>query len=180
VTVLFGGDDGSNYLGDTWEWDGLTWTLVATSGPTPSTGTALAFDSARSVTVLAGIYQPGQTGSTWEWDGLSWTLVTLDGPPWQEYHGMAYDSVRNVTVLTGGFTPSNESVDSGTWEYGSLAYPDIDRNCEIDASDQSLLGACLNGPDTLPLHEPCRDADLDLDGDIDMADYSELQQAANA
>ena len=33
VTVLFGGDNGSN-LGDTWEWNGSTWTQLSTKGPT--------------------------------------------------------------------------------------------------------------------------------------------------
>src|ERR1035441_6585189 len=32
-TVLFGGYDGSSYLGDTWEWNGANWTQVATTGP---------------------------------------------------------------------------------------------------------------------------------------------------
>ena len=30
VTVLFGGYDGANYLGDTWEWNGTSWTQVGT------------------------------------------------------------------------------------------------------------------------------------------------------
>jgi len=33
--VLFGGDDGTNLLGDTWTWDGATWQQVATTGPSP-------------------------------------------------------------------------------------------------------------------------------------------------
>jgi hypothetical protein len=28
-TVLFGGHDGENVFGDTWEWDGRRWTLQA-------------------------------------------------------------------------------------------------------------------------------------------------------
>ena len=32
-TVLFGGAIGSGYAGDTWEWDGATWTQVAAGGP---------------------------------------------------------------------------------------------------------------------------------------------------
>jgi len=27
--VLFGGHDGENVFGDTWEWDGTAWALVA-------------------------------------------------------------------------------------------------------------------------------------------------------
>src|SRR5262249_17570221 len=45
--VLFGGSTGSGDLGDTWEWDGPTWTQRATTGPSPRHGHAMAYDSAR-------------------------------------------------------------------------------------------------------------------------------------
>src|SRR5262245_56732341 len=57
VTVLFGGDlSYYNLTGETWEWDGDTWTLRATSGPTARVAHAMAYDSARGVTVLFGGY----------------------------------------------------------------------------------------------------------------------------
>src|SRR5262245_30251395 len=54
VTVLFGGWNGREADGETWEWDGNTWTLRATTGPSPRTEHAMAYDSARGVTVLFG------------------------------------------------------------------------------------------------------------------------------
>ena len=53
VTVLFGGWDGS-YKGDTWEWEGTTWTLLSEVGPPGRLYSAMAYDSARAVTVLFG------------------------------------------------------------------------------------------------------------------------------
>jgi len=74
VTVLFGGNDGSypyyNYKGDTWEWDGTTWTPRSLTGPSPRAGHAMAYDDARGVTMLfGGFFDPAPysfLGDTWE------------------------------------------------------------------------------------------------------------------
>ena len=56
VTVLFGGwsDNRLVHPPATWEWDGQTWTLRATSGPSARVSHTMAYDSARGVTVLFG------------------------------------------------------------------------------------------------------------------------------
>jgi hypothetical protein len=75
---------------------------------------AMAYDSARGVTVLFG----GRDGSsyfndTWEWDGSDWVLRTpATVPPARFEHAMAYDSAREVTVLFAGSNQLND-----TWEY---------------------------------------------------------------
>ena len=53
VTVLFGGGT-VPANGDTWEWNGSTWSVRARSGPSPRGGHAVAFDTARANTVLFG------------------------------------------------------------------------------------------------------------------------------
>ena len=60
-TVLFGGTTtGNDYLGDTWEWNGAgggAWNQRMVSGPlapSPRYNHAIAYDSARGVTVLFG------------------------------------------------------------------------------------------------------------------------------
>jgi len=70
---------------------------------------AMAYDSARGVTVLFG----GIPGSdeTWEWDGTHWSQRFPAASPIASYHAMAYDSARGVTVLFGGAS-GNE-----TWEW---------------------------------------------------------------
>ncbi|MDO8630142.1 MAG: kelch repeat-containing protein, partial [Phycisphaerales bacterium] len=104
VTVLFGGRSWtypgpSITYGDTWEWDGTIWTLRSTSGPSPRSDHAMAYDEARGVVILFGGYfyvSLADTfikfGDTWEWDGVTWTLRSATGPPPRSGHAMAYDS----------------------------------------------------------------------------------------
>ncbi len=51
----------------------VTWTQVATSGPTPRQGHGLVYDSTQEVTVLFEGAHPSDDGTgvddTWEWDG---------------------------------------------------------------------------------------------------------------
>jgi hypothetical protein len=126
-TVLFGGTpDGSlaGALGDTWEWDGATWTLEAPHGGSPPARawSAMVYDSARHVSVLfGGLGEEGILDDTWEWDGKSWTQVaTSGGPPPSYQHMMAFDSRRNVTVLVGGV--GDLQWPSGTWEWDGSSW----------------------------------------------------------
>ena len=121
VTVLFGGLDPSATVqpyGDSWEWDGTTWSQVASSGPGRRHAHAMAFDAQRNKTVLFGGYggQPltilGLVPETWEYDGASWADATpATAPSARRWSAMAYDSQRGVTVLFGGFAPND------TWEW---------------------------------------------------------------
>lgn len=116
-TVLFGGYDGPPSLifnRDTWEWDGSTWTLMATTGPPGRISHAMAYDSQRGRTVLFG--GDPITSDTWEWNGSTWTLMATTGPSARRTHAMAYDSHRGRTVLVGGM--DNLLVYPGdTWEW---------------------------------------------------------------
>ncbi len=75
VTVLFGGQitqyEGG-VSGETWEWNGNSWTQRVVGGPSPRSGHAMAYDSVRGVTVLFGGDtgdNPFANGETWEWNG---------------------------------------------------------------------------------------------------------------
>ena len=104
VTVLFGGStSGFSLLGDTWEWDGTTWTQRMVLGPGPRFRHAMAYDSRRGVTVLfGGVGRLFYLNDTWEWDGTTWTQRTPALSPSPRYAPMAYDTARGVTVLFGG------------------------------------------------------------------------------
>ena len=78
VTILFGGTAADGPNGETWEYDGTTWTLRPSSGPSPRYGHALAYDSARAVTVLFG---GNDDWVTWESDGTEWKSRATPGPP---------------------------------------------------------------------------------------------------
>lgn len=115
--VLFGGSFEGAALGDTWEWDGASWTFMAMHGPSPRYWHAMAYDAGRQVVVLFG----GQLGSsqsreTWEWDGEGWTLRSNGGPTSREQHAMAYDRARGVTVLFGGLTGGARSRENWEWD----------------------------------------------------------------
>ena len=71
--------------------------------PGPRFGHAMAYDSARGVTVTFG----GENfldlfGDTWEWDSTSWTQRSTSGPTKRKLHSIAYDDARGVSVLFGG------------------------------------------------------------------------------
>ena len=105
--VLFGGRDASNNFnwGDTWEWDGSTWSQVSTSGPAARHRHSMAYDSTRNVTVLFGgdaINSSNSLGDTWEWNGSTWLQFAAVGPPQRNDHAMAYDSQNGRLVLFGG------------------------------------------------------------------------------
>jgi hypothetical protein len=75
--LLFGGSDGVNTLGDSWKWDGASFTKLAISGPPARLSAAMALDSKRGKVVLYG----GQNAAgaaladTWEFDGAAWTRI---------------------------------------------------------------------------------------------------------
>lgn len=124
VTVLFGGDDGSQIRSDTWEWDGDTWTeRNPHSSPPARYHHALAYDSARGVSVLFGGRNNGEIlGDTWEWDGSSWTESTPTvSPPSRWIHAMTYDSTREVVVLFGGTGDCGGSCND-TWEWDGTTW----------------------------------------------------------
>ncbi len=119
VTVLFGGDDGNDFLNDTWEWDGTEWTRrFPANNPTARNGHGLAYDSARGVTVLFGGYNGSSyLGDTWEWDGTDWTQRSpANKPTVRGFHALAYDSARGVTVLFGGYDGNVYMNDTWEWD----------------------------------------------------------------
>jgi hypothetical protein len=95
-------------------WDGEAWLLRANTGPTPRLWHAMAYDSARGVTVLFGGYDGSYRGDTWEWNGQTWSLRANTGPTPRHSHAMAYDSTRRVTVLFSGYDGSYRG---DTWEW---------------------------------------------------------------
>ena len=119
MTVLFGGVDASGYLSDTWEWDGVDWTQrTPASAPSARAVHAMAYDSARGMTVLYGGH-PSYLQDTWEWDGVNWQQRSPSTvPSGRQAHAMAYDSARGVTVLFGGLDGNGELGD--TWEWAGV------------------------------------------------------------
>ncbi len=126
VTVLFGGvldSNGTTNSAETWEWNGTAWTQRVGSGPSARRGHAMAFDSARGVTVLFGGFDSvTNNAETWEWNGVAWTQRVVDGPTPRRYHTMAYDATRGVTVLFGGNAAFGTAANAETWEWNGATW----------------------------------------------------------
>lgn len=108
--VLFGGDDGQGWpnwtlFGDTWAWDGTTWSHVTTTGsPGPRTNYAMAYDAARDRIVLHGGIQSIRQADTWtfDWTTRTWTQVASGHPLNRSNHSLAYDEAHEQVVMFGG------------------------------------------------------------------------------
>ena len=127
-TICFGGSNsngGANPFGDTWEWDGSTWSQVNTVGPSARSGHAMAFDSARSRVVLNGGWNVVDLRDTWEWDGIGWSQVAALGPAGRDLHAMAYDPQRGVTVIFGGQDHGTSGCYSDTWEWDGVNWTHV-------------------------------------------------------
>jgi hypothetical protein len=126
VTVLYGGGvyswETSNYevFGDTWEWDGVQWTLRSTGVIPPLRAHAMAYDASRTATVLFGGVDEDWVlrGETWEWNRNGWLLQSTSGPSPLGGSGMAYDATRQMTLLFGGSSAGGLEGDTWGWKDG--------------------------------------------------------------
>ena len=104
---MFGGSDGTGYLNDTWAFDGVTWTQVATDTPPPARAAAqMAYDSATQKVVLFGGYNGrNYLGDTWLWDGTTsqWTPATTAHHPKPVTGPMLFRDPNGRVDLFGGF-----------------------------------------------------------------------------
>ncbi|HUQ07326.1 MAG TPA: kelch repeat-containing protein [Kofleriaceae bacterium] len=122
--VLFGGRTGptnADLLGDTWEFDGTTWTQrTVVTPPTPRSDAAMVYDEAAGRVMMYGGYTSGGgTQSTYLWDGAAWSSRSTTGSPsFRHDHGLAYDTVNDRAVLFGGFL-GGVGVDGHTWEWNT-------------------------------------------------------------
>jgi hypothetical protein len=126
--VAFGGSSGPGAArGDTWEYDGATWTRVGAATPPARQALAMVFDERRGRTVLFGGMgtgprgqHPPALGDTWEYDGSTWTELKVAGPSARFAAGVAYDSRRGRMILFGGLT--SDGFNGETWSWDGTAW----------------------------------------------------------
>jgi hypothetical protein len=102
--VLFGGNV-NGVIGDTWIWDGTTWTQSTPEhSPAARQNMGMAYDAARGLVVLFGGESSDRYhGDTWTWDGADWTMRNPRHSPTRLTGvGMTYDAARRRVVLFGG------------------------------------------------------------------------------
>jgi sugar lactone lactonase YvrE len=127
LVVLFGGQgNGLNFLGDTWTWNGTTWTQLSPATSPQARGYAvMAYDAAFSQVLLFGGEGNG-TGfpflnDTWTWNGTTWTqLAPVTSPEARFSATMAYDPSSGQVVLFGGGSNSGFLGDTWTLQQGPL------------------------------------------------------------
>lgn len=94
-----------------------TWTAMP-DGPSARVFHAMAYDSARHVSVMFG-GRPGATGhlgDTWVHDGTSWQQRTGPAPTARNAHAMCFDPIRDRVVLFGGQDASGLRGDTWEWD----------------------------------------------------------------
>ncbi len=143
-TVLFGGFEGTNYIDETWTWDGTQWSRVK-NNPAPSRDLAsMWWDPTLKKTVLYGGLgrltsddRLTRYDDMWTFDGSGWTqLKPASGTPGMRYGAQsAIDPRTNHLILFGGLradngtpvppatTPPQIQVYAGdTWEWDGTAW----------------------------------------------------------
>jgi hypothetical protein len=127
TVVLFGGykyDRRLHTLGDTWTWDGSTWTRQSpATSPGARWAASMDYDAATGTVILFGgdhhLPIRHSLADTWAWDGSTWTEQSpATSPPARSGASMAYDAATGTMVLFGGETmPGNDnSADTWTWD----------------------------------------------------------------
>jgi len=80
--VLFGGYDGSNWLNDTWEWDGFGWSQLTptTTSPTARLSACAVYDPVRQrVLMFGGDSHHSMLRDTWEYGTMTRMIPFADG-----------------------------------------------------------------------------------------------------
>jgi len=114
--VLYGGLR-NEPVGDTWIWDGTSWTRYDGIHPSRRVG-AMAYDASDGqVVMFGGLGQHGfPKDTTWTWDGNSWTQQhPAHDPPPRYQMGMAYDAATGQVLMFGG-EAGTELGDTWAWD----------------------------------------------------------------
>jgi len=131
--VLFGGRVLSGTagvdIGDTWEFDGTTWTQATPAvSPSARRWTAMCYDATLGKTVLFGGSANGTTfhGDTWTWDGTAWTQLTPATSPSPRARGwLEWDFVRNRAIYYGGKNTTANTALAETWSWDGSTWSQI-------------------------------------------------------
>jgi hypothetical protein len=100
-----GGSTPAAPLGDTWAWNGTSWSKLAPrSAPAARSGAVLTGDLATGGLVLfGGSGAHGTFGDSWLWNGQSWSGVRTNGaPPARTAAAAAFDAGAHELVVFGG------------------------------------------------------------------------------
>ena len=104
-TVLFGGYDETDFIDETWLWDGTVWTRVKKNPPPPRGQAVMWYDATMKKTLLYGGIGRQDKDSRierfadmWSFDGTGWTNMKVDAA---NTPGMRYSTSYSVDPRTG-------------------------------------------------------------------------------
>ncbi len=123
TVVVFTNATAHSLFGETWTWDGSTWTRRFPATRPPARGFAsMAYDAAtRTVVLFGGQGQRRVLNDTWTWDGSTWARqAPATHPAARSEALMAYDAATGTPVLLGGTTlgPPAHMTFHDTWTWG--------------------------------------------------------------
>ncbi len=160
--VLYGGvaaypNYNAIHYGDTWEWDGQSWTrLNPASRPGIRRGHVMAYDEARQRVVFFGGVELTNTNhmTTWEWDGVDWRQAASAGPLPRVGAGMVYNTDRRRVQMFGGLHWGTARTLDDLWEWdgqswGKLATAPVSSTDHGIAFDPNLQRIVISGQRTL-------------------------------
>lgn len=184
-TVLFGGytvGAGLSFLGDTWEWDGLTWTPLTAAGPSPRFAkNQMCYDSSRGEIILFGggrMSDGTDYADTW---ALRTTpvLTSQPGNMTVTVNNAAAFSVRTdagVGTLTYRWRHNGTVLNDSGRIFGAMSpnlfvFPvQTDDAGAYDVEVANDCGMVVSHSATLAIARPCCPGDLNDDGHVDGLD----------
>lgn len=118
--IYFGGTTNGNagLLNETWEWNGVDWSLRITShAPSPRRTHSMVFDAAHQECMLFGGWDGSDKGDTWTFDGNNWLQEqTPMSPPARYEHSMAFQPSNGSVLLFGGLAGTTKLDDTWEWD----------------------------------------------------------------
>lgn len=120
--VLFGGcasTDCTSMRGDTWTWDGRSWTQQSMpTAPSPRSGASMTYDPVTRTVVLFGGVDGAKhsLGDTWVWNGITWIQQhPATSPSARSSAALACHPVVGGLLLFGGTGQSSYPRDTWAW-----------------------------------------------------------------
>lgn len=120
--LLFGGAGTNSLFGDTWTFNGTTWTKANPAASPPARSQAcMAYATTGGLFVLFG----GQNGAqylndTWVYNGTTWTQVTGAGPAGRVGAQMAFDATSGKVIMFGGNSATVNYPSNETWSFDAV------------------------------------------------------------
>lgn len=119
AVVLFGGLGADGPLGDTWRFDGTTWSQLEPPVAPPARMDASMAALGDRVVLFGGGTGVAVFHDTWTFDGKTWSEATLPGPPGRAFASMT--TLGDRVVLFGGADASGAALDD-TWTFDGAAW----------------------------------------------------------